>query len=130
MKRTTQNKLMLHGSGTGDLGNDDVEKRAREIAVIRGRSADRVAEEDRAEAFAELEGSLLPDTTGRDAGNRGALSRDPSEPVADSGHEVVTDNPTEDDEDARERLATEGVEEAQHDQMLAAREKEHRQDRA
>jgi hypothetical protein len=28
-----------------------------------------------------------------------------------------------------ERLATEGVEEAQHDQMLAARDREHRQDR-
>jgi hypothetical protein len=130
MKRSKQGKLMLHGSGTGDLGNDDVERRAREIAVIRGRSAERVSEEDRAEAWAELEGSLLPGTTGSDTQTRGALSRDPSEPVADSGHEVVTENASEDDEDARERLATEGVEEAQHDQMLAAREKEHRQDRS
>jgi len=129
MKKPHQNKILLHGKGTGDLTDSDVEKRAREIAVIRGRAADSVTEEDRAEAWAELDGQLLPGTTASDREGRGTLSRDPSEPVGDSGHQVVTENPTEDEEDATERLATEGVEEAQHDQMLASRAREHRQQR-
>lgn len=122
-------KIMLHGKGAGDLGDGDVERRARELALIRTGSADNVTEEDRAEAWAELDGQLLPETTGVDGESRGALSRDPSEPIADSGHQVPDQRGLDDDEtEARERLATEGVEEAQHDQMLAAREREHRQD--
>ena len=130
MKKNQQPKILLHGTGTGDLTNDDVEKRAREIAVIRGGTGATVSENDRAEAWAELNGGLLPGTSGSDEDATGSLSRDPSEPVSDSGHEVVTAEPPDDETDARERLATEGVEEAQHDQMLAAREREQRTDRS
>jgi hypothetical protein len=126
-KRTGQAKILLHGRGTGDLTDDDVEKRAREIAVIRGQSADQLTEADRAEAWAELNGELLPETTDTDGESIGALSRDPSEPIAISGRQVT--NRGEQDDRATERLANEGVEEAQHDQMLAAREREHRQSR-
>jgi hypothetical protein len=126
-KRTGQAKIILHGRGTGDLTDDDVEKRAREIAVIRGQSADQLTEADRAEAWAELNGELLPETTDTDGESIGALSRDPSEPIAISGRQVT--NRGEQDDRATERLANEGVEEAQHDQMLAAREREHRQSR-
>ena len=121
---------MVHGKGAGDLTDGDVEVRAREIAIIRGRSADEVTEEDRAEAWAELDGQLLPGTSTSDQEARGVLSRDPSEPLGDTGHQVVTAGASDDEEDALERLATEGVEEAQHDQMLASREREHRQDRS
>ena len=129
MKHPNQSKIILHGQGTGDLTQDDVEQRAREIAVIRGRSADRVAEEDRAEAWAELRGERLPASADSNGESRGAMTRDPSEPLSDSGHQVLTAEGGNDDETAVERLASEGVEEAQHDQMLAAREREHRQDR-
>lgn len=129
MKNSRQSKMILHGRGTGDLTDDDVEKRAREIAVIRGRSPERISEEDREEAWAELQGQLLPPSTESNGESRGAITRDPSEPLADSGHQVNDLHP-EDEEATVERLATEGVEEAQHDQMLAAREQEHRQDRA
>lgn len=129
MKKTQQNKILLHGQGTGDLTDDDVEKRAREIAVIRGRAPEKLSEDDRAEAFAELNGELLPGTSGTDKEASGGLSRDPSEPLSDPGHQVVTEEPSDDDSDARERLAAEGVEEAQHDQMLAAREREQRENR-
>jgi hypothetical protein len=128
MKRPPQNKILIHGRGIGDMNDEDVEKRAREIAIIRGGSGERVAEEDRAQAWAELQGEMLPETTDTDGQSRGALTRDPSEPVSISGRQ--TENIEGDDEtEAVERLATEGVEEAQHDQMLASREREHRQER-
>lgn len=130
MKKTPQTKILLHGQGTGDLTNDDVEKRAGEIAVIRGGSTEKLSENDRAEAWAELNDELLPGTTGSDKDAVGGLSRDPSEPLSDPGHEVVTAEPADDETDARERLATEGVEEAQHDQMLAARAREQRENRS
>jgi len=129
MKKKSQTKILLRGNGTGDLTQDDVEKRAREIAVIRGRDPEALSEDDRAEAWAELNGELLPGTSSTDKNAAGGLSRDPSEPLSDPGHEVVTAEPEEDETDARERLANEGVEEAQHDQMLAARERETRERR-
>jgi hypothetical protein len=121
-------KILLHGQGAGELTDEMIEDRAREIAVIRGRSADRVSEEDRAEAYAELQGELLPEATDSDGESAGAITRDPSEPLAVPGRQVPNLEP-EDESGAIERLATEGVEEAQHDQMLAAREREHREDR-
>jgi hypothetical protein len=121
-------KFLLHGNGTGDLTDETLEKRAAEIALIRGRPAERVSEEDRAEAWSELQGELLPATTDSDGVSAGAFSRDPSEPLSVPGRQVPNVEP-EDETGAMERLASEGVEEAQHDQMLAAREREHREDR-
>lgn len=129
-KKNQPARILLHGKGTGDLTQDDIEKRAREIAVINGRAPEAISEDDRAEAWAELNGELLPGTTGTDQIAAGGLSRDPSEPISDPGHEVLTEPPVEDETENRERLATEGVEEAQHDQMLAAREREHRENRS
>jgi hypothetical protein len=127
MKKNTHHKFLLHGQGTGELTDDIVEVRAREIAVIRGRSADRVTEDDRAEAWAELQGELLPPSTESDGESAGAITRDPSEPVSVPGRHIPNLEP--DDSSNIEQLAHEGVEEAQHDQMLAAREREHREDR-
>lgn len=125
--KNARHKFLLHGKGTGELTDEIVEDRAREITLIRGRPADRVTEEDRAEAWAELQGELLPAATDSDGESAGALTRDPSEPVSVPGRQVP--NRAEDDSTAIERLASEGVEEAQHDQMLAARQREHREDR-
>lgn len=128
MKPSRQNKLILHGRGTGEIADEDIERRAREIALIRGRPAERVSDEDRTQALAELQGGLLPENSVTDGESRGALSRDPSEPAFNPGRQIA--NLEGDDEnDAVERLASEGVEEAQHDQMLASRRQEHRQDR-
>ena len=128
MKKTSTHKFLLHGQPAGELTDDVVEARAREIAVIRGRSSERVAEEDRAEAWAELQGELLPAATDSDGESAGAITRDPSEPLAVPGRQIPNLEP-EDESGAIERLANEGVEEAQHDQMLASREREHREDR-
>ncbi|MEJ1974232.1 MAG: hypothetical protein WDM96_17770 [Lacunisphaera sp.] len=129
MKKPLQNKILIHGAGTGDLTHSDVEQRARENAVIRGRTDAGVSENDRAEARAEFKGERLPATTSEDSEVRLAMTRDPSEPASDRGHQVVTEESEDDETEARERLATEGVEEAQHDQMLAARDREKREDR-
>ncbi len=129
MNQIPQRKIIIHGRGAGELTDETVEKRAREIALIRGRPDGHASEEDRAEAWAELQGELLPETSDTDGDSRGALSRDPSEPLSISGRHVPNMEGDNDGADV-ERLATEGVEEAQHDQMLAARQREHRQDRA
>lgn len=128
MNSRPRHKFLLHGNGTGDLTDDVVEARARENAVIRGRSADRITEEDRAEAWSELEGSQLPADSDTDGESAGAMTRDPSEPLSVRGRQVPNHD-ADNESTATERLATEGVEEAGHDQMLAARRSEHRKDR-
>jgi hypothetical protein len=126
--KPNQPKFLVHGQGTGELTDEMVETRAREIALIHGRSADRVGEEDRAEAWAEFQGQRLPDDSDTDGESAGAITRDPSEPLSVPGRQVPNLEP-EDESGTIERLASEGVEEAQHDQMLAARQREHRADR-
>jgi hypothetical protein len=126
IKHNKQSRMILHGAGAGGISEEDLERRAVEIAVINGRSGP--TEDDRAEAFAELQGELLPPTTRDDAEATGAISRDPSEPVSLSGREAPM-HEGDDEDHAVERLATEGVEEAQHDQMLASRRREHRESR-
>lgn len=97
-----------------------VETRARELALIAGRSPDRATDGDRAQARAELAGRGGPEPTLADADSVGGLSRDPAEPRSLPGAQTPMRNDAEDQEDA-ERLVLGGVEEAVHDQMLAAR---------
>jgi hypothetical protein len=53
-----------------------------------------------------------------------SLSRDPSDPPANRGKQIPDQEEPDDDETAQsERLVEEGVDEAEHDQMLAARRK-------
>lgn len=121
-------RIILHGDGVGDLTLDDIERRAQEIALIRGRPRERVTDDDREQAWEELQNRRLPAASDNDGDSRGAISRDPSEPVSIPGRHIANQE-GEGDPAATERLAYEGVEEAQHDQMLAAREREHRQNR-
>jgi len=53
-----------------------------------------------------------------------SLSRDPSDPAVSRGEQAPNvEEPDDDEQEAPERLTAEGVEEAGHDQMLAARRK-------
>ena len=122
----TSGRILIHGKGTGGIGSADIERRARELADIDGRSGAEITDEDLARAEADLMGTALPPTTVEDDDAEGAMSRDPSEPLSVSGHEIpLREGP--DEEKAVERLALEGVEEAQHEQMLAARRLDRRQ---
>lgn len=111
-------KIILHGVEAGAITRPMIESRAQEIALIEGR--DSPTDEDRRLARAELQGQDLPETTTEDSPVIAcALNRDPSDPISVPGHQTPTYN--EADDDLNERLAIEGIEEAQHDQMLAAR---------
>ncbi len=108
----------MHGQGVGGFGPADIERRASELARIDNRS--KVTEEDRSRAIAELRALHLPDTVNEDADSMQSMSRDPSDPMTDRGRQVP-EHGGDDEKAALEQLALEGVEEAQHEQMLEAR---------
>lgn len=110
-------KILLHAAGLGEPTNDAINARAKEIAEIEGHSDP--TKEDFERARAELRGTTLPAGGPDDVSSMESLSRDPSEPLAQRGRQVPNYDGT-DEEAATERLVTEGVEEAQHDQMFAA----------
>ncbi len=123
----TSGRILVHGRGTGGISRADIERRARELAEIDGRSGAAFTDEDLARARADLLGTALPETSVEDDHAHIGLTRDPSEPPSDSGHQANSSEGP-DPEKAVERLALEGVEEAQHEQMLAARRRERRED--
>ena len=99
-------------------GDRRIEQRAQELAEIRGSGS--YTQEDLAEAARELRGHSLPVSSPEDDVAETGLARDPSDPAANTGHHVP-DMPADDENEASARLAQEGVDEAQHDLMLAAR---------
>ena len=128
INQPTRGKILIHGKGSGGITGGDLERRAREIAFINGHSPEAVNEADRDEARDELNGESLPPTTGDDIEVSTGLNRDPSDPPSDRGHQIPNlEGP--DEQKAVERLAAEGVEEAQHDQMLAARRQQRREEK-
>ena len=89
-----------------------------ELALIDNRSE--ATEEDRARALAEFQDRDLPDTVNQDADSMQSLSRDPSDPMVDRGHQVPEYGGQDEDTDLQ-KMALEGVEEAQHEQMVESR---------
>ncbi len=120
MKKThnpAKGKIINRDQAVGLPGENDVEERAREDAQIEGRRA--VNNGDRRQAESELEGDDIPPGIDGDAEGTSSLSRDPSEPASIPGRKIK-DREGEDEQLATERLVAEGVNEAEHDQMLAA----------
>ncbi|MFT3830801.1 MAG: hypothetical protein QM691_13945 [Opitutaceae bacterium] len=117
--RTPPGRMTVHGTETGEISDVTIEERAREIALLAGR--DEPTAQDRKLALRELQGRLPVDESASDDSQPAtAITRDPSEPPSVPGHQV-SENPTADPEDIPKRLVEEGVEEAQHEQMIAAR---------
>ena len=113
-------RVLLHRQGAGEITEAEIDRRARELARINGRHME--TEEDRERARQELRGESLPDPGTRDRDLSRSVSRDPSEPVSNTGRAAPTQE--DDNEEAvPERLVLEGTDEAQHDLMLAARRK-------
>lgn len=110
-------KILVHYRGTGLFTREDMEIRAQEIALINGRSI--ATTEDRRQAKHELRGDNLPPIGDTGADSSRALTRDPSEPLSNFGSEKARQD-ADDGQNMVERLVIEGVEEAQHDQMVAA----------
>jgi hypothetical protein len=108
----------IRGQGVGAFTKADVERRARELALIDNRTD--ATDADRTAALAEFHDRHLPDAVNEDAETMQSMSRDPSDPMVDRGRQVP-DRVGEDEKTALEHLALEGVEEAQHEQMLESR---------
>lgn len=116
--RANSPKIALRGRGVSGFSRSDIEHRARELALIENRTEPN--DDDRARALAEFRDRHLPDAVNEDAESMQSMSRDPSDPPVDRRHQAP-EYGGDDEKAALEHLALEGVEEAQHEQMLAAR---------
>ena len=113
-------KIEIHSRGAGPVSEADLERRARELALIEGHPEP--TPDDWAQAREELGGEETQ--PGEDNAMTDSLSRDPSDPPANRGEQIPDQEKPDDDEEALPgRLVEEGVDEAEHDQMLAARRK-------
>lgn len=113
-------KIIKHGNGLGLSDDRDVEQRADEVARIEGHRV--TSDDDRRTAENELNGGSIPPGIEDDEDGVGSLSRDPSEPASAPGRQIPNQEP-DDEQFAAERLVSEGVTEAEYDQMLAARKR-------
>lgn len=116
-------KISVHGHGLGAPTPEDVEKRAREIALINERDPEEFTDADWDQARRELHGTALPSPPEETKEN--ANLEDEWEIVAKNrGHRVPRPGLDENEETLGEHLVADGMEEATHDQMLAARKEE------
>ena len=119
-ERRRSGKILVHSQGAGALAKSDLARRARELALIDGRPEP--TPDDWDQARQELGGDVV--APGEEDVMADSLSRDPSDPPSNRGEQAPNvEEPDDDEQAAAERLVTEGVEEAGHDQMLAARRK-------
>lgn len=112
----------MHGNGLGAPSPEQVENRAREIAIIDGRNPKEFTDADWEQARQELHGATLPAPPEETKQNAEMVEE--WEVVAnDTGHRVPRAVEDE-DESIGEQLVSDGVEEATHDQMLEARKED------
>jgi hypothetical protein len=113
-------KISLHGGGLGAPSPDEVEKRAREIALIAERDPDEFTDADWDQARRELLGTqahTAPEETVENA----EVVEEWNVVASSSGHRAPRG---EDEETLGEQLVSDGLEEAAHDQMVEARKEE------
>ena len=116
-------KITVHGAGTGAPNREQVENRAREIALIDERDPNDFTDADWDQAKRELLGEIIPPPP--EESERAAKMQDEWEVTPDDrGHQVNLPGADRDEETVGEHLVTDGVEEAIHDQMLEARKEE------
>jgi len=122
-EKKANGKIELHGSGMGVASNEDIERRAREIAMIDERDPDKFSDADWSQARKELMGAEnheAPEEKPEDSELTAEWQVTPS----DRGHRVPRPGVEEDEETIGESLVSDGREEAAHDQMLEARREE------
>ena len=124
MRKNPLNKgtIMENAAGIGTVTSEMVEARARELAVINGRSASEPSEADYQQAKRELTGEAEMDP--QEEGSESIPESDGWDPVPGSAGRQAADSLGE-DEDAEGRsesaqMFEEGVSEAEHDQMRQA----------
>ena len=118
--KPTPAKIIHHSEGLGTPTADMVRKRAQELARINGR--EEFNDEDWREAKRELHGGHQTNDTNGNMDMATAVSEHDMV-VCSMGHHV--ENVGLDDQDSMvEELIAEGMDEAVHEQMLAARGEE------
>jgi hypothetical protein len=117
--------LTENSAGIGTVTRKMVRKRAIELAVINGRSAQEVSKSDLEQAKRELTGE--PDMDPKAAVLESAPESERWDPVPGStGHKTPVAASEDEDEEGRsdnERLVEEGIEGAEQDQMRRASQK-------
>jgi len=121
--KPSSGKIELHGNGMGVAGPEDIERRAREIALIDERNPDEFTDNDWKQAREELSGELEQTPPEEDDKNI-KLEQEWEVTPGDRGHRVPRPGVEEDEETLGEHLVSDGKEEAAHDQMLEARREE------
>jgi hypothetical protein len=113
-------KNSVHGDGFGAPSPDSVEKRAREIALIAERDPDEFTDADWEQARRELLGTQVSNAPEETADNAEVVE-EWNVVASSAGHRAPR---IEDEENVGEQLVEEGVQEAEHDQMVEARKEE------
>jgi hypothetical protein len=116
-------KISVHGMGLGAPTPEQVEARAREIAIIDERDPNEFTDADWNQARRELLGENLPPPP-EETEQAAKMEEEWEVTPDDRGHRVDRPGVSEDEETLGEQLVTDGVEEAIHDQMLEARKEE------
>jgi hypothetical protein len=128
MKKSRQGpgKISDHFKGLGTVTRDTVTERAREIALINGRPPNHYNQDDFNEAKRELTG-VVPEADGEaeEETIAGLVTWD--EPPGATGHPVKKELP-EDEQNWATQLAEEGMEEAEHEQMVEGARNPHNQE--
>jgi hypothetical protein len=115
-------KISLHGNGMGVPSPEDIERRAREIAMIDERDPKDFTDADWNQARQELmgvENNNPPEETADNA----EVTEEWNVVPGTKGHRTPRQIP-EEEESLGEHLVSDGREEAAHDQMLEARREE------
>lgn len=115
-------KINLHGNGFGAPTPEQIEQRAREIAMIDERNPDEFTDADWDHARQELLGTAV-NTPPEETKASEAMEEEWEVTANDRGHRVPRPG-LDDDENLGEQLVAGGVDEATHDQMLEARREE------
>ena len=116
-------KITVHGDGLGAPSPEQVEKRAREIALIDERNPDEFTDADWNQAKRELLGEIVPPPP-EESEDAAKMEEEWEVTPDDHGHRVPRPGVDENEESLGQHLVTDGVEEASHDQMLEARKEE------
>lgn len=117
--RIDEGRFTSHGVGLGTVSQEMVLKRAREIAVINGREPEQVLSGDLEEAQRELtsDEEINPPPSAAEE----IVEEDRWEGgVAGSEGAQATTVPAPDEQTFAEKLVNEGLEDAEHEQMLEA----------
>lgn len=122
MSTKNPGRIQIHGEGVGEISEDDIETRAKELAVMDGRRE--IKGHDRVRAREELLNPGPPPAPEADETVRPVELW--SKASASIGHEGVH-NELEDEANLAEQLVEEGVEEADREQRLSASEETDRE---